>query len=711
MLKEKNSTLTNMELSPISYTPTKASLEKTARIKRAALYNQRDAPEESPPSDPPTIEKTREGIIKRLKGGLAEGIMSEETLIGCVTRYLILKAGIISTYTVMKNMGRETEKDLDKIEDLLSPLNMPTILPDMYPKIEKTVNKTFPDVDIVIENEVDVLGSLEKTIFLKTYLALKTEGQVSESILELGEVELNMQAIDEAIKAMEGIKDSAIRYGPSSTLMTMGIMLLYSPSALTREQIDEQIMIIDNKIKQLLPIQKKLAAVGEFRDEEIENLMENYKKMKLDGYIDNILSGNIFGMDWTNSHKAALIDASLLGTQMLKACGIKADWLRHNSNIGELGQKAADFITEWTGIVTGWANAAIRSTSSTAIKIGTALLGVSDGVISAVLGAKMIVQKAQMDIEEFAKSKLSLINIPIPDGYGDCPIEPLMMTHLVTAMAEATIKNAVLVPIVSIADVIMKPIFEALTDLTSEIQSYEDMLGNALSSAFNLISIDRWVMYVLCSQVKELQDNVSKQLKHYGDLRSTLERLRMYIPKKDPRYALLEKNMRRNLAALKLAAEKNDQFMENKQKNYTELYRARSIVGSMYGLLAGKAATRTDKENFFKNVASIDEMKAASKEHEDKIKGSYENLGALWDETTTQIRNGKMVETIMNQQINMFKMYLPIPRIILGIDLTEDLDNMEKRLAAYFRPNPKPKGATPPPHDHVPPRPKPTVII
>ena len=642
--------------------------------------------ESKPKQEPTALEKLQTRIYKRMQESLLKDATSEETLVGSINRYFILKASLIATHKLVKYMPNESIA-LAETTTVDSPLN------SAYPKIKSKVDKIYPKDPISINQEYHVLLNLEKTALLKSELDMVGgENQMPKSVMDWQQTELDLSAIEECLEAIKSPNDNAIKYGGTTMLINMGTMMLYTPSALSAEDVDIQIALVDKHINTLYGISRALANAPTAEDAEIDALLEKYASLNLNDYIDNILSGGIFGMDTAGPHTAALASGAAVALAALDACRIKIKWLRVDNKFGPAIDEFTDKIAKLIAAITSRIDYTVRTAAAVAMKIATAALGVSDGVISAVLSLKMQLQELQNQYKEFVLGVMELGAIPTPPetDMAPCAIEPMMMADIVKAQAEAAIKNAALMPVMAIADVIMKPIFEAITDLTSEIQSYQDMLGSSLSSAFNLVSIDRWVMYVLCFQIKQLKDNINAQLEHYQNLRATMIAIKSKIPPKDNRYALLERYINASLVLLKNAAKKHDEYMDNNKLIYDELHKARGIVLSMYGMLSGRAPSQADKSNFIEAMGTMQEMQDNKKKYMDNIISAWDNLGALYREMVDNLVNNKMIEQLAVSQIELFRAYVPIPKTIIGLDISIDIDELEALLHEYLFPPPPP---------------------
>lgn len=597
---------------------------------------------------------------------------SGDHLIGRINQYYALKQSLLVTYGLI-NMANVNARYLDKENQ-----SIPAI-------ITPAVEDNFGIDDTIEIKEPMDMG--EYSIAINMVVAEIESASMNE---DRGESFDSTTAVIDGVKAIiDGINklnDTDMLFGDATTIINIMPLLATSPRALKKEDVAAIRESVEEKIAMLEEFSALFEDIPTYEDSEIDAFITSLGGMGLTEYIDNIMNGDVLkNASTTASHAWAIVGSARYGAAALSACLNMKATISAKVKTPNI-MRAVDEVSYNITLLTAWAEHYARTTSAKAIEVALKAMGVSKSLLDCVICLKMHVQQLQRDAEESIRNIELLKSIPAASTAGNCPINVAIMTNTAMAMANATIKNAALMPAMAIANTIIKPIFDAVTDITSDVLNYQEMLGASLMQAFNLIDINRWIVYVLHSQIVSLSENINSQMSLYGQIAEELRRLEGSIPKKqENKYKTIENILNKYLVSLRKYAKEHDKAVLEQRNASRQLEMALATATSMQRVITGRELTRSDKQTFMTGARKISDIANTEESARKKVAATFDTLNDLWAEMAKQ-NIGDFMANAYKDLIETFMRYSNIVRLVFGLNLKDSVDGLRDALKEASNP-------------------------
>jgi len=625
------------------------------------------------------------------KDNLTE-VTNDECLLGAIHQYRMWQASFNATYALFET---QSPVYLDVTEGPIAQPVEGEITPIIKDKftIDSSANKTY------IRNPMDMAHWANKASWTQLELDVKHlgEGTVYDYDQQHTSIVGSIQACKEAI---DKIDPDQLDYSNSGLVIGIGLLMLQTPDALSRDDLTEILDDIDDKLAATRQLLTALSLVPSHQDEGIETLMEEFLGMNLHDYVDNILTGRIFGLGEASSHAAALVNMLVMAEGLLAPCLGMINGGK--SNMGALSGSMSDGLAKvgkLVATITSYIEMATRAATEAALDIALAAIGGSSSIITTMMGLKMQVQELEKKAQDAVRG-ISIGKVMAPPGLGECPLTALVNLESAKATLEAGIKNAIMMPLMSLANEILKPILEAVSDIAGELQSLQSMLGASLAAAFNTISIQRWVDYALVYQLNKMRETAQQQVSYYHELKQYFTVLRNRIRPPDRRYQMINRVFKSYVRRIADVAEEHDNRVGRQEYAYNLTVEAARLLGAASSLLVKRTADDKDKNDVIASMRQYDAIKEEGAELWENIRETGKNLEGLWRELT-MVRASDLLGVELVKFIDTFREYAKVVRTIYGLDLNDALDQLEDLIIGQIGPLPEPKPAPGPEYQEI----------
>lgn len=617
-------------------------------------------------------------------------VTSDECLLGAIHQYRMWQVSFNATYALFET---QAPVYLDVAEGVASQ----PIEGEILPIIERSFTTDSGQEKKYIRNPMDLAYWANKADWTQLELEVEHlgEGTVYDYDQQHGSIIGAIKACKDAIELVD--KDQ-LAYNNSGLVVSIGLLMLQTPDALDRNDIIEILKDIELKLSANRQLLSALSMVPSHQDENIERLMEEFLGMGLNDYVDNILTGRIFGLGEASSHAAALVNMLVMAEGLLAPCLGMVNGGKNN--MGALSGSMSDGLAKvgkLIALITSYIEMATRTITEAAMDLSLAAIGGSSAIIKSMMGLKMQIQEWQKKGEDAIRG-ISIGKVMAPPGEGECPLTAIINVESAKAMAEAGIKNALMMPLMAIANEVLKPILEMISDISGEIMSLQSMLGASLAAAFNTISIQRWVDYALVYQLNKMRETVQQQINYYQELRQQFTLLKNRIKPPDKRYEMLDRIFKSYVRRIADTAKEHDDMVARHQYAYNKTVEAARLLGAASALLIKRSGDDKDKNDV---IATMKQFDAIVERGEDlwesankDIREVGKNLDGLWKELTDG-RAADLVGRELRDFGDTFREYARTFKVIFGLDLDKYIDQLEVLLWGMVGPKPEP-GPYPP---------------
>lgn len=611
---------------------------------------------------------------------------SDECLLGAIHQYRMWNLSFNATYALFET---QSPRYIDSQGDIHKQQPTPIMI---SPLIDKSFTTDSEKERVYIRNALDMstwavrADITERQLYMGTMDGITNGHDIQHTSL--------VGAIKACKEEMDKVDSSQLGYTNGGLIMGIGMLMLQTPNALDANDLEELIQDVDKKLDALQRLLYALRLVPSNNDEEISQLLEKFMGMQLDDYVDNILTGNIFGLGETSNHVAALANMVVMAEGLLAPC---LDMLKatRGSMASLNGSMAAGMagLGKVVATIMAYIELTTKSIAQAAMVIGLTAIGGSMAIVNSIMGLKMQIQELQKKAEAATRG-ISVGLVMAPPDLGECPLTALINLENIIMAGEATAKNAIMMPLIKIADQILKPILESISDIGGDIQSMASMLGQSLASAYNMISVQRWVDYALVYQLNQMRDKVSLQISFYQELKSALTSFKNKIKPQKDIYAMIDRAFKSYVRRIAQVAQEHDSQVEEGKNSYDKAMEAQKLLRAVMDLLLKRTADDSDKDELMSTMQRFDAIVERDKENlkkaRENIREAGKNLAGLWSEITEMRKNDTEARELM-EYTDALRVYASIFKIIFGADLNDLIDELNKVFWDIYGPRPEPE--------------------
>lgn len=351
------------------------------------------------PGNPPTpefgIKKIVDAINSAYKATLGWGkdnlteVTNDECLLGAIHQFRMWQVSFNTTYALFATQSPKYLHIDGTIDD-----KAPT--KPMTPILDRSFTTNSEREKPYIKNSLDLGIWAAKADWTQTELSAQ-EGIGEGSVYNVDQQHQSIIAGIEACKeALEKIDKDQLGYNNAGLVVALGLLMLQTPNAVDIKDLAMLIEDIDKKLDANRDVLIALSMVPAHEDENIENLLKEFMGMRLDDYVDNILTGRIFGLGEGASHAAALVNMLAMAEGLLAPCLSMINGGK--TSLSALSGATSDVVAgigKLIAMITSYIEMATRTVTETAIDIALAAIGGSSAVIKSMMGLKMQIQELQ----------------------------------------------------------------------------------------------------------------------------------------------------------------------------------------------------------------------------------------------------------------------------------------------------------------------------
>lgn len=617
------------------------------------------------------------------KGYYATG--DPDTLIGAIHQFNLWKQAFDVTSKLFSTAGiadREAIYSLNGGNDLASDYTGSDGL--IYSIIQ---DEFTTDPDTLLQSRWDLGIWAARAETTKTMLLTEAVSNDVEALDYAAQHDEIMAGVVDCMQALADMDPDLMKYSHYSIIINIGLLILHMPETLQEDDFTVLLEDIDAKLTGLRGLAYALDSVPEYQDQEINDFLSNLAGMNLTDYIDNLLTGKIFGLGEAASHLSVLFNMGEFAFDVLSGCIEQLEIARHGQQLAAgYMNTALEAVGRFITKIMSYLTLGVREVAKAALDIALSAIGISSSLLDMLMGLKMQVQEWDKTIKETI-SGISIANMAAPPSAKGCPIAAIGNLQSAKTIAEAAIKNAAMLPYMTLANTILKPLLENLSDLQSEIKSYTDMIGEALASAYNAISLPRWVDFVIIYQLQQMRTHVYKQITLYYQLRNELINLKRRAGSDSRGMELIQKAFSAYIRQLAEEAQKHDDNINNGISARSQMDNCIGSLESVIRLLVGRTATTDDKNRMLGAITNYGGFRQQEQTARKKIRASAQNLAQLWNELT-EMRKADWAGKLIGEGLDSFRVYARIVRIIDGTDLNALIQEWQDELAKKLGPLP-----------------------
>ncbi len=651
-------------------------------------------------TEPLTLDKMRKEILKLYDitaayGMSLAGAPRGDHLLSAIHQYNMWKLAFDTTYNLFSTVAGKGDSQIP--EDIQEQMPGDPITDEAEREIMPTLDAWFTtnaETKITSELSMSMWATKSTLTMAKLDYQVATAGGINMYV----DQHIGMADGVKACKAAIGRADATISsYTDMTLIINMGLMMLQAPEALSEVDLDALIAQINGRMLAIGELQKAMELIPLYEDPEISAMLEEYAKIDLNDYVDNILTGRVFGLEDTKSHAMAMVNMAEMGKELLEGCFGKLRAAGRSPGAMSAGMGKTLAIAG--SIVMGLSNqilGATRAVAKRVMGVALSLIGISDGIVDIIMGVKMQIQALEARLQEAATSSMAL-GASSPGEHSECIITNLINIRILNQTVVAAWKNLSLMPFLTLSNAIIKPVLEALTDIAGEIKSYQDMIGEALADAYNLISLPRWIDYVLIYQLNQVKEVLGHQMAVYAKLKGAFmalkDKAKKIKPAKD-KLKMVEVTFQAYIRKLNAVAQEHDTTLAEGKHAYEKLSEAIEILQSIHSLMSSRTATDQDKDSALSAILNYGAALEREASGRKRIKESSQNLSELW-KGITKMRDSDYIAIMTVNTLEAFREYANIVKLIWGADLSKVIDEMQERIINEQGPLPVLSGQEP----------------